>query len=163
MKLLNFNKSCRHLKYIVISFVLIIFIISACLLLWQCSMFSMLFCLSIMQKFNIISNNVCPHVAFGGYHLLYYVITWISRCTKKGKLNIIFQVSYLDDYLQVPFCNNGTISSISSSIVIDCQKYVGYLSVYRICFILTLFFLLMAIMMLGVKSSRDPRAGIQNG
>ena len=34
---------------------------------------------------------------------------------------------------------------------------------YRMCLILTIFFTLMAIIMINVKSSNDPRAGIQNG
>ena len=41
--------------------------------------------------------------------------------------------------------------------------FVGYLAVYRIEFATVMFFLLLAIIMLGVKSSRDPRSGIQNG
>lgn len=45
----------------------------------------------------------------------------------------------------------------------DCANAVGYLAVYRLCFIVTLFFTLMAILMINVKSSNDPRAGIQNG
>ncbi|RXG60455.1 Serine incorporator 1 [Armadillidium vulgare] len=40
---------------------------------------------------------------------------------------------------------------------------VGYLAVYRMCFAMTMFFFAMAIIMIGVKSSKDPRAGIQNG
>ncbi|KAJ8961093.1 hypothetical protein NQ318_008769 [Aromia moschata] len=64
---------------------------------------------------------------------------------------------------KVPFCANGTGSYLPDSVVIDCDKAVGYLAVYRICFILTCFFVLMAVMMIGVKSSKDPRAGIQNG
>ena len=33
----------------------------------------------------------------------------------------------------------------------------------RICFVVTMFFALMALLMVGVKTSRDPRAGLQNG
>jgi hypothetical protein len=40
---------------------------------------------------------------------------------------------------------------------------VGYLAVYRLCFALSAFFFLMALIMTGVKTSKDPRAGIQNG
>ena len=40
---------------------------------------------------------------------------------------------------------------------------MGYKAVYRMCLILTIFFTLMAIIMINVKSSNDPRAGIQNG
>ena len=41
--------------------------------------------------------------------------------------------------------------------------FVGYLAVYRVEFAAVCFFLLLAIIMLGVKSSRDPRSSIQNG
>lgn len=80
----------------------------------------------------------------------------------------------LQDFLRkVPFCRNGTQPASNSlipdllnpvsSLTVDCNFAVGYLAVYRICFALVCFFLLMAIMMIGVKNSRDPRAPIQNG
>lgn len=46
---------------------------------------------------------------------------------------------------------------------VQCHEVVGYLAVYRIQFAVVMFFLLLAIVMIGVKSSRDPRSGIQNG
>ena len=46
---------------------------------------------------------------------------------------------------------------------VDCAVVVGYQAVYRLCLIVTLFFTLMSLLMIGVKSSNDPRAGIQNG
>nr|CAG4640911.1 EOG090X07ET [Eulimnadia texana] len=71
---------------------------------------------------------------------------------------------------KVPFCSGSGneapgISSFltPSSWKIDCQNAVGYLAVYRLCFAMTLFFSFMALIMIGVKSSRDFRAGIQNG
>jgi hypothetical protein len=70
----------------------------------------------------------------------------------------------LQDVLRkVPFCTNSSSNYLPSSVSINCDHAVGYLAVYRICFILTCFFVLMALMMIGVKSSRDPRSGIQNG
>nr|CAD7434357.1 unnamed protein product [Timema monikensis] len=84
----------------------------------------------------------------------------------------ILTVKYLTpDYLKefslacivwVPFCGSGG-SHLTDSITIDCQSAVGYLAVYRMCFALSCFFFLMALIMVGVKSSRDPRGGIQNG
>lgn len=63
----------------------------------------------------------------------------------------------LQEKLQsVPFCSNHVYQA-------DCAKAVGYLAVYRVCFALTLFFFAMMLMMIGVKSSKDPRQGIQNG
>lgn len=63
-----------------------------------------------------------------------------------------------DDLKKVPFCKGDAIQ-----LGFDCKDAVGYLAVYRLCFALTMFFTLMSIIMLGVKSSKDPRAGIQNG
>uniref|UniRef100_A0A6M2DX78 Putative serine incorporator isoform x4 n=1 Tax=Xenopsylla cheopis TaxID=163159 RepID=A0A6M2DX78_XENCH len=73
----------------------------------------------------------------------------------------------LQDALKnVPFCANSTSKGsviIPSANQIDCSSAVGYLAVYRICFALCCFFILMAGIMLGVKSSKDPRGAIQNG
>jgi len=52
-----------------------------------------------------------------------------------------------------PFCSSIDI----------CKNVVGYLAVYRILFATTMFFIMMAIIMFGVKTSRDARAPIQNG
>lgn len=73
----------------------------------------------------------------------------------------------LQDLLRkVPFCANSTSTSsmiIPSTTTIDCTNAVGYLAVYRVCFSLLIFFVMMAAMMIGVRSSRDGRAPIQNG
>ncbi|XP_070155900.1 probable serine incorporator isoform X3 [Polyergus mexicanus] len=61
---------------------------------------------------------------------------------------------------KVPFCGN---SYVPSDFILDCESAVGYLAVYRICFILSLYFFLMSVIMIRVKSSQDPRAPIQNG
>ncbi|XP_023315702.1 probable serine incorporator isoform X2 [Trichogramma pretiosum] len=63
---------------------------------------------------------------------------------------------------KVPFCTNSS-TYVPNSITVDCQAAVGYLAVYRISLIMTLFFTLMSVMMIGVKSTKDPRGGIQNG
>lgn len=52
-----------------------------------------------------------------------------------------------------PFCSSIDI----------CKNAVGYMAVYRILFAMTMFFLAMAAIMLGVKTSKDARAPIQNG
>ncbi|KAM0729708.1 putative serine incorporator [Formica fusca] len=63
---------------------------------------------------------------------------------------------------KVPFCANSS-SYVPSDFNLDCESAVGYLAVYRICFILSLYFFLMSVIMVRVKSSQDPRAPIQNG
>ncbi|XP_012252688.1 probable serine incorporator [Athalia rosae] len=67
-----------------------------------------------------------------------------------------------DTLKKVPFCTNSS-NYVPSTYTVDCQSAVGYLAVYRLCFILSLFFILMSVIMIRVKSSKDPRAPIQNG
>jgi len=45
----------------------------------------------------------------------------------------------------------------------NCDKVVGYLAVYRVCFAMFSFFVIMALITFKIRSSRDPRANIQNG
>lgn len=44
-----------------------------------------------------------------------------------------------------------------------CDRIVGYLAVYRICFAMAVFFFLLCLIMYNVRSSKDPRSAIQNG
>ncbi|XP_067666995.1 serine incorporator 3-like [Haliotis asinina] len=44
-----------------------------------------------------------------------------------------------------------------------CDEVVGYLAVYRVCFAMAAFFFLFMLIMIKVSSSKDPRAGLQNG
>lgn len=61
---------------------------------------------------------------------------------------------------QIPgFCAGS--SSIPGKV--NCDMIVGYKSVYRMCFAMACFFFLFAIIMIRVRSSKDPRAAIQNG
>lgn len=46
---------------------------------------------------------------------------------------------------------------------IDCDAITGFGAVYRLCFASTVFFLLFALLMIRVRSSKDPRSKIQNG
>ncbi|KAE8745732.1 hypothetical protein FOCC_FOCC007528 [Frankliniella occidentalis] len=59
---------------------------------------------------------------------------------------------------KVPFCKGDTVQ-----VGFDCSEAVGYLAVYRLCFAFTMFYALMCLIMIGVRSSKDPRGGIQNG
>lgn len=80
-------------------------------------------------------------------------------------LSIITLAPGLQDTLKkLPFCANSTSKlSVAISTQLDCQHALGYMAVYRINFALACFFVLMAIIMIGVRTSRDPRAPIQNG
>ena len=45
----------------------------------------------------------------------------------------------------------------------QCDSVVGFLAVYRVCFAMAMFFILFAVIMIKVSSSKDPRSKIQNG
>lgn len=84
---------------------------------------------------------------------------------------------------KIPFLCNGTKDTDSQPAVIDryvkfepslvpdmmpdgyldCNRLVGFEAVYRVCFGITCFYWLFMILMFRVRSSRDPRASIQNG
>ncbi|XP_078538027.1 serine incorporator 2 [Lissotriton helveticus] len=57
------------------------------------------------------------------------------------------------------FCDTST--TIHGSV--NCGVVVGHKAVYRMCFAMAAFFFLFALIMICVRSSRDPRAAIQNG
>ncbi|XP_053106888.1 serine incorporator 3 [Hemicordylus capensis] len=45
----------------------------------------------------------------------------------------------------------------------DCEALVGYRAVYRVSFAMAVFFALFSLLMIKVKSSKDPRASVHNG
>uniref|UniRef100_A0A8C5EL91 Serine incorporator 2-like n=1 Tax=Gouania willdenowi TaxID=441366 RepID=A0A8C5EL91_GOUWI len=60
------------------------------------------------------------------------------------------------------FCQGGTsIPGLENHM--NCDVIVGYKSVYRLGFAMTCFFFLFSVIMVCVRSSRDPRAVLQNG
>ncbi|XP_072037836.1 serine incorporator 1-like isoform X2 [Amphiura filiformis] len=74
-----------------------------------------------------------------------------------------------DTLAQIPFLCKDVIPEYIPGIDVDalihdqCSILAGYGAVYRVCFGLTCFFALFALIMINVKSSKDPRGGIQNG
>lgn len=60
-------------------------------------------------------------------------------------------------------CNEGTGSHVVLQGHIDCGSLLGHRAVYRMCFAMAAFFFLFSLLMICVRSSRDPRAAIQNG
>ncbi|XP_029283416.1 serine incorporator 1 [Cottoperca gobio] len=62
------------------------------------------------------------------------------------------------------FCEDGAGSSIPGlQADVNCEMFVGYKAVYRICFGMSMWFLGFSILMINIKNSRDPRAAIHNG
>ncbi|XP_046875765.1 serine incorporator 2 [Hypomesus transpacificus] len=62
------------------------------------------------------------------------------------------------------FCVDGAGTSIPGiEGKVNCDIIVGYKSVYRMCFAMACFFFLFSVIMIRVRSSKDPRASIQNG
>ncbi|XP_012659257.1 serine incorporator 3 [Otolemur garnettii] len=62
------------------------------------------------------------------------------------------------------FCDRGfQISMTDRKTDEDCDVLVGYKAVYRINFALAIFFFIFFLLMLKVKTSKDPRAAVHNG
>ncbi|KAM9839003.1 serine incorporator 2-like [Aulostomus maculatus] len=79
-------------------------------------------------------------------------------------VSIIMILPGMENHLKkIPgFCLGGTtIPGIENKV--NCDVIVGYKSVYRMCFAMASFFFLFSIIMIRVRSSKDPRAAIQNG
>ncbi|XP_045915247.1 serine incorporator 2 [Micropterus dolomieu] len=79
-------------------------------------------------------------------------------------VSVIMILPGMEEHLkQIPgFCVGGTsIPGVQNKV--NCDIIVGYKSVYRMCFAMACFFALFCIIMIRVRSSKDPRAAIQNG
>ncbi|XP_075318398.1 serine incorporator 1 [Odontesthes bonariensis] len=62
------------------------------------------------------------------------------------------------------FCVDGQDSSIPDlQAYLNCEMFVGYKAVYRVCFGMGMWFLGFSILMMNIKTSRDPRASIHHG
>ncbi|KAM6295991.1 serine incorporator 2 [Aegotheles albertisi] len=60
------------------------------------------------------------------------------------------------------FCEgSGSVLGVQTNI--DCNSFVGLKAVYRMCFAMAAFFFLFTMLMVCVRSSKDPRAAVQNG
>ncbi|MCJ8749681.1 hypothetical protein PDJAM_G00179150 [Pangasius djambal] len=79
-------------------------------------------------------------------------------------VSIIMILPGMETHLeQIPgFCEKG-LSIPGFEGKVNCEVIVGYKSVYRMCFALACFFFLFSVIMIRVRTSKDPRASIQNG
>ncbi|XP_004372079.1 serine incorporator 2 isoform X2 [Trichechus manatus latirostris] len=60
-------------------------------------------------------------------------------------------------------CEEGAQNLVVLQGHIDCGSLLGHHAVYHMCFAMAAFFFLFTLLMICVRSSRDPRAAIQNG
>ncbi|KFV08264.1 Serine incorporator 2, partial [Tauraco erythrolophus] len=60
------------------------------------------------------------------------------------------------------FCE-GSGSVLGVQTRVDCSSFLGHKAVYRMGFAMAAFFFLFAVIMVCVRSSKDPRAAVQNG
>uniref|UniRef100_A0A8C0B5X5 Serine incorporator 2 n=1 Tax=Buteo japonicus TaxID=224669 RepID=A0A8C0B5X5_9AVES len=60
------------------------------------------------------------------------------------------------------FCE-GSGSVLGVQTHVDCRSFLGHKAVYRMGFAMAAFFFLFALLMVCVRSSKDPRAAVQNG
>jgi len=56
-----------------------------------------------------------------------------------------------------------TLLPSGGGVINQCDNYVGFAAVYRVCFAMASFFFVFALLMINVKTSKDPRSAVQNG
>ncbi|XP_010629762.1 serine incorporator 3 isoform X1 [Fukomys damarensis] len=81
-------------------------------------------------------------------------------------VSYIMQIKSIETELKkIPgFCEGGfKIKVADLKVDKDCDVLVGYKAIYRINFALAIFFFALCLLMLKVKTSKDPRAAIHNG
>lgn len=64
---------------------------------------------------------------------------------------------------QLPGFCEGSSSVLGVQPHVDCSSFLGHKAVYRMGFAMAAFFCLFAALMVCVRSSKDPRAALQNG
>ncbi|XP_069808654.1 serine incorporator 3 [Dendropsophus ebraccatus] len=81
-------------------------------------------------------------------------------------LSIVMLSPGISDQLKkIPgFCEGGFGTELPHvNGYVNCNVLVGYKAVYRVGFAMSTFFLVFSLLMIGVKTSRDPRAAVHNG
>lgn len=76
-------------------------------------------------------------------------------------ISLVIRIPGIEDKLKkVPgVCTDSTIYAGK----LDCKMLGSYLFVYKVCFPVVIFFFLMSLIMIEVRSSKDIRGGLQNG
>lgn len=79
-------------------------------------------------------------------------------------ISLIIRIPGISEQMKkIPgICKEGKYEPITGGLV-SCEDLGTYLFVYKVCFPVALFFFLMSIIMIEVRSSKDIRAPIQNG
>eukprot|EP00051_Salpingoeca_urceolata_P026655 m.478074 g.478074 ORF g.478074 m.478074 type:complete len:449 (-) comp21027_c0_seq1:321-1667(-) len=95
------------------------------------------------------TSSTSSRIVYAVLLLLTSIVAWIMLAP-----DVSHRLRSMDKY-------TGTVSCSGTGE--ECDKEWGQLGVLRVMFANAMFFGAMALLMIGVKSSRDPRAGIQNG
>lgn len=81
-------------------------------------------------------------------------------------LSVIMLSPGISDQLKkIPgFCEGGFGTELPHvNGYVNCNVLVGYKAVYRVSFAMSMFFLVFSLLMIGVKTSKDPRGAVHNG
>jgi hypothetical protein len=104
----------------------------------------------------------CPSMKYSTSTRLSYAFILIC-CTVLSTIALIPGLGTTLEGLLPGVCSNISYIIINYNQMIDCKSILGYFAVYRICFALACFYFLFMMLMIYVRSSRDPRSMIQNG
>lgn len=140
------------------------------MLLYGNCLLALLFSVPIMQKFYINPFNVRCYATFRCYCFGNNTGTRFTRVAKRcsvlQKLDFYKFVRYSRFiHCWLFFCCRVRTNpnNVAYNLLTHIFSQIRYLAVYRICFALVCFFSLMAVIMIGASSSKDPRSPIQNG
>ena len=96
-------------------------------------------------------------------------VLWLENWPCTGKIFQKYAHNEVAGVLQIrlsSYKQNNTIAKTYYCFETERKIFLNIcliLLIFRLCFIVTLFFLLFSLLMINVKSSKDPRAGMQNG
>jgi hypothetical protein len=87
-----------------------------------------------------------------------------SSTATRAAYSALFFVNSIFSWLLLSDFAGKKLSEITHGYLkLDCQDCYGVLAVQRLCFALALFHFIMAGLCLGIKNSKNRRAGLQNG
>lgn len=92
--------------------------------------------------------------------------TWLNKSPFCEPINAADQDPKHTEFIdQLTDYGKKVIGAVPNAVIpkLPCADAIGYLAVYRICFVVVIFFAIMAVLMIGVRTSRDPRGPLQNG
>lgn len=100
-----------------------------------------------------LASSTATRMAYTAVFLLFTILAWIMLSDwAKRQLARVPRIA--QDFMHAHCIEEGACKF---------EDMIGVMGVFRICWAMTMFFVLMAVFMIGVKTGNDCRRGLQNG